>query len=101
MDASGESEEKVLLPAQETGQQRKLRTLSQLGLTIGLHAPPAGTLEARHCTCRPPSAGAKAGLDQARFTAGIVRFYEAVLKEPVPEKMLSLVEEIAKRERGS
>jgi len=40
------------------------------------------------------------GPDEARFTAGIVRFYEAVLKEPIPEKMLRLIDEIAKRERG-
>jgi len=40
-------------------------------------------------------------LDQARFTAGIVRFYEALLKEPIPEKMLRLIEEIAMREQKS
>lgn len=37
--------------------------------------------------------------DRARFSAGVVRFYEAVLKEPVPGKMLRLIEEIAMRER--
>ncbi|MGO9459258.1 MAG: hypothetical protein ACLP1W_03880 [Rhodomicrobium sp.] len=41
------------------------------------------------------------GPDEARFTAGIVRFYEAVLKEPIPEKMLRLIDEIAKQERKS
>jgi hypothetical protein len=40
-------------------------------------------------------------LDQVRFTAGIVRFYEALLKEPIPEKMLRLIEEIAMREQKS
>jgi hypothetical protein len=40
-------------------------------------------------------------LDQARFAAGIVSLYEAVLSEPIPEKMLRLVEEIGKQERKS
>jgi hypothetical protein len=40
-------------------------------------------------------------LDYARFSAGIVSLYEAVLSEPIPEKMLRLVEEIGKQERKS
>ena len=40
-------------------------------------------------------------LDHARFTAGIIGLYEAVLSEPIPEKMLRLIEEIGKRERKS
>jgi hypothetical protein len=42
-----------------------------------------------------------AGLDHARFTTGIVSLYESVLSEPIPEKMLRLVEEIGKQERKS
>jgi hypothetical protein len=37
--------------------------------------------------------------DDARFTAGVVKLYEALLKEPIPEKMLRLVEELSKQER--
>jgi hypothetical protein len=48
---------------------------------------------------KPPAKEAE--LDEARFTAGIVQLYETVLKEPIPEKMLRLIEEIAKRERRS
>jgi hypothetical protein len=40
-------------------------------------------------------------LDDARFTAGIVGLYEAVLSEPIPERMLRLIEEIGKQERKS
>jgi len=40
-------------------------------------------------------------LDHARFTAGIVGLYEAVLNEPIPERMLRLIEEIGKQERKS
>jgi hypothetical protein len=51
-----------------------------------------------------PRAGARRrapALDRARFTAGIVSLYEAVLSEPIPERMLLLLEEIGKQERKS
>lgn len=38
-------------------------------------------------------------LDEARFTAGVVKLYEAVLKEPIPDEMLSLINKIGKQER--
>ncbi len=38
-------------------------------------------------------------LDGARFTAGMVRFYDAIFNESAPEKMLRLIDEIAKQER--
>ena len=42
---------------------------------------------------------AGAALDEARFTAGVVKLYEALLKEPIPEEMLRLVDKLGKRER--
>jgi hypothetical protein len=38
-------------------------------------------------------------LDEARFAAGVVRFYEAVLREPIPAKMLRLIDELARQEQ--
>jgi hypothetical protein len=40
-------------------------------------------------------------LDPARFTAGLIGLYEAVLSEPVPQRMLRLIEEIGRQERKS
>ena len=40
-----------------------------------------------------------AALDEARFTAGVVKLYEALLKEPVPEEMLRLIDKLGKQER--
>ena len=40
-------------------------------------------------------------LDHARFAAGVISLYEAVLSEPIPERMLRLIEEIGKQERKS
>jgi hypothetical protein len=102
MTPTGESEEKVLLPPQDSQQQWNLQALSQPGLVTRLHVRPADVPDKEPGKCSaaaPPRA--KAGLDDARFTAGIVEFYEAVLKEPVPDKMLRLVAEIAKRESGA
>ena len=103
MDASGESEEKVLLPSQETQQQqRKNRETAPQGLAARARSLPAEVLDERgggKRRAKPPAMEAE--LDEARFTAGIVQLYETVLKEPIPEKMLRLIEEIAKRERRS
>lgn len=97
MNTTGESEEKILLETRTAQLWNLQGSLPQGQVTQGrplaieeVHTPDK---------CQPP-AGLKAGLDEARFTAGIVQFYEALLKEPVPEKMLRLVEQIAKRERG-
>jgi hypothetical protein len=98
MEASGESEEKVLLPSQETAQARAARDTAPQGLAARACSLPAELFDGGSARLRakPPAGGA--ALDEARFTAGIVRFYETVLNEPVPERMLRLVEEIAKRE---
>ncbi len=102
MDASGESEEKVLLPSQETQQQhRNSRETAPQGLAARARSLPAEVLDERggRRPAKPPAKEAE--LDEARFTAGIVQLYETVLKEPIPGKMLRLIEEIAKRERRS
>jgi hypothetical protein len=38
--------------------------------------------------------------DHARLENGLGDFYAAVLKEPIPEKMLRLIEQLAKQERA-
>ena len=99
MNTTGESEEKMLLETR-TAQLWSLQgSLLQGQVTQGC---PLAIEEVPIMPdkCQSPAAGLKAGLDEARFTAGIVQFYEALLKEPVPEKMLRLIEQIAKRERG-
>ena len=42
---------------------------------------------------------AHAAFDEARFTAGVVELYEALLKEPIPEDMLRLVDQLGRQER--
>ena len=42
---------------------------------------------------------ADAAFDEGRFTAGVVKLYEALLKEPIPENMLRLVDQLGKQER--
>jgi hypothetical protein len=102
MNVSGESEEDVVLPAQEMHQHRNIPRPPQDALAARARSLPEAVLDGR-IGKRPAGVAscAKGCLDEARFTAGIVRFYEAVIKEPIPEKMLRLIEEIAKREQES
>jgi hypothetical protein len=101
MDACGDSEEDVLRPAQETQQHRTVQGSAHEGLAARARSLPEEVLDGRRRKRPAGAAAVQGGLDEARFTAGIVRFYEAVLNEPIPEKMLRLIEEIAKRERKS
>ena len=100
MIESDEGSDKASLPAQQTQQPQPAKAIQNDGW-----AARSGSLggvlegaELRHpnrLASLPPGEA-----DEARFTAGVVRFYEAVLKEPIPEKMLRLIEEIAKQERN-
>jgi len=64
--------------------------------------PAAGPADSAQAPQMPPipKKGAAPGplFDDARFTAGVVKLYEALLKEPIPEEMLRLVDEIGKQE---
>lgn len=101
VNISGESDEEVLIELQESKQHRINQGSPQEGLASRAGSFPEAVLDEKQGKQRAGAVNARGGVDEARFTAGIARFYEAVLKEPIPEKMLRLVEEIAKRERGS
>jgi hypothetical protein len=93
--------EKGRLPAQQAQQPQPVQIVSDEAL--GARAGSLTGLLEKKKNRKPDSLGREGEpkLDQARFTAGIVRFYEALLKEPIPEKMLRLIEEIAMREQKS
>ena len=95
-DASGE---KAAHPIQQLPQPQPVQSAKDEG-----RSPRAGSLAGEMLTAGKKPQGkedGKEGVDEARFTAGIVRFYEALLREPIPEKMLRLIDEIARRERES
>ena len=92
MIACDEGEEQSPQPAQQTQQPQPDQRMQNDGWPARAGSLPASVLDGKR---EPP----KAGTDDARFTAGVVRFYEAILKEPIPEKMLRLIEEIAMQER--
>ncbi len=50
---------------------------------------------------KPGDGAPNAPFDEARFNAGVVKLYEALLKEPIPEEMLRLVDRLGKQERKS
>lgn len=95
-----ESEDKNPLPAQQTQQPQPPVGTQDGGWAARAASLAQGVFGAENSEAAVSRGKEELpGLDEARFTAGIVRFYEAVLKEPVPEKMLRLVDEIAKQER--
>ncbi len=102
MHECDESEDKPAVPAQQQQQPQPVQAARDEGLAARAGSLAKGVLDRGERT--PEGNEASAGrqpFDEARFNAGIVRFYEAVLKEPIPEKMLRLVSEIANREQAS
>jgi hypothetical protein len=102
MDECDADEANATAPKQQLQQPQPARSAKDEGLSARAGSLPAGLLAGGGRN--PPRKNMeeeRKGFDEARCTAGIVRFYEAILKEPVPEKMLRLIGELAKRERDS
>lgn len=100
MDECDADEGKASAPIQQMPQPQPLESAKDEGLSARGASIPAGALTGGTKNPDGKDEGEE-GFDDARFTAGVVRFYETILKEPIPEKMLRLIDELAKRERGS
>jgi hypothetical protein len=92
MNENETSEQETRLPAQQTQQPQPASNPG--GKELALQEA------ARDSDRQPVEAGSNAAPDDARFSAGVVKLYEALLKEPIPEEMLRLVEELSKQERN-
>ncbi len=102
MDQCDESEDEAVSPAKQQQQPQPVQAARDEGLAARAALLGGSVLDGGKRRPRGDEVNeGKQGFDQARFNAGIVRFYETLLKEPIPEKMLRLVDEIAKRERQS
>jgi hypothetical protein len=102
MHECDEGEDKASSPAKQTQQPQPAQGTQDEGCALQAGSLAHSLLDGSEPKARESPPGKRnPGPDEARFTAGIVRFYEAVLKEPVPEKMLRLIDEIAKQERRS
>jgi hypothetical protein len=66
------------------------------------HAFPSVLIRVGQLNCQREQARKRGPvLDHTRFTAGIVGLYEAVLSEPLPLRMLRLIEQIGTQEHRS
>jgi hypothetical protein len=102
MTECGEGEKKTPLSAQQTEQPQPAKAKDNEGWPARVGSLAGGIFEDRSQKRPDGDASSQASnLDYARFTAGVVRLYEALLKEPIPEKMLRLMEKIAEQERKS
>lgn len=109
MDERDKSEGQRPLPAQQAHQPQPTATMNDHQIQkVQMHSvsdvserPSKDQPMTRGQDSEPNSDGAAAGaaLDDARFTAGVVKLYEALLKEPVPEEMLRLIDQLGKQER--
>jgi hypothetical protein len=102
MNECNEGEERKTLPAQQTEQPQPAKAIQNEGWPARIGSLAGGIFEGEDKK-RPDGGSSSQGSDpdSARFTAGVVRLYEAILKEPIPGKMLRLVEKIAEQERKS
>jgi hypothetical protein len=96
MNGKDITDERTRLPAQAEQPQPALDSADKLvalqdASVTGREGGNANVEE----TCDPAP---DAALD-ARLTAGVVELYSALLKEPIPDEMLRLVEKLSKQER--
>jgi hypothetical protein len=102
MNESSEGEKKTTLSAQQTQQPQPTKAKDNEGWPARVGSLASGIFEDRKQKRPDGDASSQASdLDYARFTAGVVRLYETLLKEPIPEKMVRLIEKIAEQERKS
>ena len=112
MNERDRGEEATRVPAQQAQQPQPSSTLNshaQLPHLLGGHEEKTLAISQKMDTDGhssrgsgggdDPEDGSPPGIDEARFTAGVVKLYEALLKEPVPDEMLRLIEQLGQQER--
>jgi hypothetical protein len=106
----GEGERRA--PAQQAQQPQPSNALNDQFQSARLHSENTDKIAEKADKAQPPRPGggadgeaenmgpiAGAAFDESRFTAGVIELYEALLKEPIPEDMLRLVDQLGKQER--
>ena len=106
----GEGERRA--PAQQAQQPQPSKVLNDQFQSARLLSENTDKITEMAGKTQPPQPGGGAGgeaknmgpiadaaFDEGRFTAGVVKLYEALLKEPIPEDMLRLVDQLGKQER--
>ncbi len=99
-------------PAQQAQQPQPSKTLNDHVQSPHLLAEKTGRISessgrgrpARSCDdtggeLNDTTPNGRAAFDEARFNAGVVKLYETLLKEAIPEEMLRLVDQLGKQER--
>lgn len=90
------TDEPTRLPAQQARQPQP--TLNSAEPLVALQDASKMERDGGNACLDAGESAPDAALD-ARLTAGVVELYSALLKEPIPEKMLRLVEKLSKQER--
>jgi hypothetical protein len=96
MNGKDITDERARLPAQA---QQPQPTLDSADALVALQDAPETGLDGSGAGIAGAGETAPDAALDARLTAGVVELYAALLKEPIPEEMLRLVEKLSKQER--
>ncbi|MGA7324404.1 MAG: hypothetical protein WBX25_07975 [Rhodomicrobium sp.] len=97
MNECDEDEEKSNLPVPEARESALAQTAKQGG-EARIASLVENSNEVNILRNKTPETCGSPPLDDARFTAGVVDFYQHVLKEPFPESWLHLLDKMNKQE---
>lgn len=108
MNERNKGEEERRAPAQQAQQPQPSKGLNDQVQSAHLLSKNTDKITEKAGKDQPPHPGGSAGgeaknmspiADEGRFTAGVVKLYETLLKEPIPEDMLRLIDQLGKQER--
>ncbi len=97
MNECDEGEEKHDLPVPK-GRETPVAQTANQGAGSQMASLVENTNEVNILRNKKPETAVSPPSDDARFTAGVVDFYQHVLKEPFPESWLRLLDKINKQE---
>ncbi len=102
MNETDRDEDKRMAPAQQAQQPQPVRGAEGQGWPADADAALGkANLDGASLAIGLREGKQNPALDEARFTAGVVELYGTILKEPVPEKMLRLIDQLANLENKS
>ena len=102
MNESDTGEGQPRLPAQQAQQPQPAARLNDQAYPLQMNASKDSGSDSGNAKGGMKELGnsnLNPAFDNARFTAGVAKLYEALLKEPIPEEMIRLVNELGKQER--
>lgn len=97
MNGKDITDERTRLPAQQAQQPQPAN--DSVDTLVACQDAPETRLDGKIAGAKEAGEPAPHAALNARVTAGVVELYAALLKQPIPDEMLRLVEKLSKQER--